>query len=65
MGTYVYLWLIHVDIWQKPTQCCKASILQLKTGKRKNSTLVTGCYLPHGCGQLVLGVEACELWWGA
>ena len=19
-GTYVYLWLIHVDIWQKPTQ---------------------------------------------
>ena len=21
-GTYVYLWLIHVDIWQKPTQYC-------------------------------------------
>ena len=19
-GTYVYLWLVHVDIWQKPTQ---------------------------------------------
>ena len=19
-GTYVYLWLIHVDIWQRPTQ---------------------------------------------
>ena len=19
-GTYVYLWLIHVDVWQKPTQ---------------------------------------------
>ena len=18
-GTYVYLWLIHVDVWQKPT----------------------------------------------
>ena len=29
-GTYVYLWLIHVDIWQKPTQFCKAIILQLK-----------------------------------
>ena len=29
-GTYVYLWLIHVDIWQKPTQYCKAIILQLK-----------------------------------
>ena len=25
------LWLIHVDIWHKPTQYCKAIILQLKT----------------------------------
>ena len=24
------LWLIHVDVWQKPTQYCKAIILQLK-----------------------------------
>ena len=22
------LWLIHVDVWQKPTQYCKAIILQ-------------------------------------
>ena len=29
-GTYVYLWLIHDDVWQKPTQYCKAIILQLK-----------------------------------
>ena len=29
-GTYVYSWLIHVDIWQKPTQYYKAIILQLK-----------------------------------
>ena len=29
-GTYVYLWLIHVDVWQKPTGFCKALILQLK-----------------------------------
>ena len=29
-GMYVYLWLIHVDVWQKPTQYCKAIILQLK-----------------------------------
>ena len=29
-GTYVHLWLIHVDVWQKPTQFCKAIILQLK-----------------------------------
>ena len=28
--TYVYLWLIHVDVWQKPTRYCKAIILQLK-----------------------------------
>ena len=29
-GTCVYLWLIHVDVWQKPTQHCKAIIVQLK-----------------------------------
>ena len=29
-GTYIYLWLIHVVIWQKPSQFCKAIILQLK-----------------------------------
>ena len=28
--TYVYLWLIHVGVWQKPSQYCKAIILQLK-----------------------------------
>ena len=29
--TYAYLWLIHIDVlWQKPTQHCKAIILQLK-----------------------------------
>ena len=30
-GTYVCLWLIHADVWQKPTQYCKAIIPQLKT----------------------------------
>ena len=29
-GTYVYLWLIHADVWQRPTQYYKAIILQLK-----------------------------------
>ena len=29
-GAYVHLWLTHVDVWQKPNQCCKAIILQLK-----------------------------------
>ena len=29
-GTYLFLWLVHVDVWQKPIQYCKAIILQLK-----------------------------------
>ena len=29
-GTRVYPWLIHVVVWQKPTQYYKAMILQLK-----------------------------------
>ena len=29
-GTYVYLWLIHGDVWQKPIQYYKVIILQLK-----------------------------------
>ena len=28
-----YQWLIHVDVWQKPTQFCRAIILQLKINK--------------------------------
>ena len=27
---YVYVWLNHIDVRQKPTQHCKAIILQLK-----------------------------------
>jgi len=29
-GTHVHLWLIHDYVWQKPSQYCKAIILQLK-----------------------------------
>ena len=29
-STYVYLWLIHVNVWPKPKQYCKAITLQLK-----------------------------------
>ena len=32
-GTYVYLWLIHADVWQKPTQFCKTIILKIKINK--------------------------------
>ena len=31
-----YLWLIHIDVWQLPTQYCKAIILQLKIKKMKS-----------------------------
>ena len=27
---YVYLWPIHVDVWQKSSQFCEVIILQLK-----------------------------------
>ena len=38
--TYVYLWLIHVEVWQKTTKFRKAIILQLKKIKikKKKST---------------------------
>ena len=39
-GTYVYLWLIHVDAWQKPTQYCKAIVLQLKINKEKQKKII-------------------------
>ena len=45
-GTYVYLRLIHVAVWQKLSQYCKVIILQLKLKyklKRK-SALVRGRY---------------------
>ena len=29
--THIYLWLIHADVWQKPTQFCKTITLQLKS----------------------------------
>ena len=33
---YAYLWLSHVDIWQKPTKFSKAIILWLKNTLIKN-----------------------------
>ena len=32
-GIHVHLWLIHVNVWQKPTQYCKVIILQLTINK--------------------------------
>ena len=38
--THVYLWLTHVDVWQKPSQYCEVIILQLKIILKKK---VWGC----------------------
>ena len=35
-GTYVYLWLIHIDIWQKPTQYCNYPSIKNKSIKGEN-----------------------------
>ena len=43
--TYVYLWLIHVDVWQKPTQYCKAIILQLKIDTKPTLSAQNQIYL--------------------
>ena len=40
--TYVYLWLIHVDVWQKPPQYCKVIILQFKKIKYTLSLAILG-----------------------
>ena len=42
--TYVYLRLIHVDVWQKPTQYYKSIILQLKISKLKKRTDIICMY---------------------
>ena len=34
----MYLWVIHVDVSQKPSQYCKAIIFQLKINKFKLKT---------------------------
>jgi len=39
---YIYLWLLHIDVQQKPTQDCKAIILQLKKNLKKKARPSTG-----------------------
>ena len=55
-GTYVYLWLIHVDIWQKPSQYCKVIILQLKIKLKKKSRTLLYRITKSGYRELVLRV---------
>ena len=35
-GTYIYLGLIHIVVWQTPTQHCKATVPQLKKNGKKS-----------------------------
>ena len=35
-GTHVHPWLMHVNVWQKPPQYCKAISLQLNKLEKKN-----------------------------
>ena len=52
-GTYVSLWLIYVDVWQKPTQYYKAIVLQLKINLKKK-----GCsFIKKKRSPLSLGEE--------
>jgi len=39
-GIFIYLWVIHVAVWQKPAQYCKAIILQLKINIKKKERKV-------------------------
>ena len=34
-GIYVYLWLIHVEVWQEKTKFCKAITLQVNDKLKK------------------------------
>ena len=40
-GTHIYLWLIHVDVWQKPSQYCKVIILKISKFKINEKGEVT------------------------
>ena len=41
-GTYVYRWLIHVNVWQKPTQYCNyPSILRKKSKLMASSPIIS------------------------
>ena len=46
-GTYVYLWLSHIDVWQQSTQYCKAIILQLKIIFLKDVHMYIGILPSH------------------
>ena len=71
-GTHVHLWLIHVGVWQKPIQYCKANIYNKKFKKKYNPNSVPwhsepckACLSPqtqpHLCSPRVLSVSETSL----
>ena len=41
VGAVAYSWLIHIVVWQKSIQHCKAIILQLKISRKKKKRTQT------------------------
>ena len=60
-GTYIYLCLIHIVLWQKPTQCCKAinNYPPIKNFFKKEElpSLQTICPSGTGLGHMVQKLE--------
>ena len=51
-GTHVYLWLIHVDIWQKSSQYCKVIIFLIKINYlKKLKEAENRMVVARGCGE--------------
>ena len=44
-GTYVHLWLIHTDVWEKSNQYCKPIINQLQIISKKNDGKISATEL--------------------
>ena len=40
--TYIYLCLIPVEVWQKPSQYCKVTLLQLKINRKMYMMIAGG-----------------------
>ena len=46
-GTKVHPWLIHVNVWQKPSQYCKVISLQLNEFEKNMTHIYSGILLSH------------------
>ena len=46
-GSYVYVWLIRIVLWQKTTQFCKTFILLLNINLKSNQKRLSAISLDH------------------